>query len=222
MRWIALCLLVFAVPPAAATEALLETGFDHYFNLEYDEALEVFRKVAKDSPGKAASHTNIAQGILYRELFRVGALESELVSGSNSFLRRPKMQPGEADRLEFEESIRRALELTSTALETEPDDIDALYVRGVAFGLKANYDFLVRKAWMDALRSATRSRKLHARIKAAAMARGLMCYPMGGTIDGQRGDHVLLAPPFIIDDEHVAEIVDKLGDAVDSALAEVA
>ena len=66
------------------------------------------------------------------------------------------------------------------------------------------------------------SRKLHARIKSAAMARGLMCYPMGGTIDGRRGDHVLLAPPFILEPHHIPEIVGKLGDAVDAALGEPA
>ncbi|WP_043526956.1 aspartate aminotransferase family protein [Litchfieldella xinjiangensis] len=60
--------------------------------------------------------------------------------------------------------------------------------------------------------------KLHARIKRAAMAEGLMCYPMGGTLDGRRGDHVLLAPPFILDDSHLDELVEKLGRAVDSAL----
>jgi adenosylmethionine-8-amino-7-oxononanoate aminotransferase len=56
-------------------------------------------------------------------------------------------------------------------------------------------------------------------VKAEAMARGLMCYPMNGTIDGQQGAHVLLAPPFLIDESHVAEIVEKLGGAVDAALA---
>lgn len=61
--------------------------------------------------------------------------------------------------------------------------------------------------------------KLHARIKREAMARGLMVYPMGGTIDGARGDHVLLAPPFIVDEPIVDEIVERLGDAVDAALA---
>ena len=66
------------------------------------------------------------------------------------------------------------------------------------------------------------ARKLHARIKAEAMARGLMCYPAGGTIDGRRGDHILLAPPYIIDDDHVEQIVEKLGAAVDAALAGVA
>ena len=42
-------------------------------------------------------------------------------------------------------------------------------------------------------------RKLHARVKREAMARGLMVYPMGGTIDGRSGDHVLIAPPFIVE-----------------------
>ena len=63
--------------------------------------------------------------------------------------------------------------------------------------------------------------KLHARIKAQAMARGLMVYPMGGTIDGRHGDHVLLAPPFIISDAELDVLAERLADAVDAALAEV-
>ena len=62
--------------------------------------------------------------------------------------------------------------------------------------------------------------KLHAKVKKAAMARGLMVYPMGGTIDGQRGDHVLLAPPFIVTAEQIGDIVDRLGSAIDDALAQ--
>jgi adenosylmethionine-8-amino-7-oxononanoate aminotransferase len=61
--------------------------------------------------------------------------------------------------------------------------------------------------------------KLHARIKREAMARGLMVYPMGGTIDGERGDHVLLAPPFIVGGAEVDTIVERLGEAVDAAIA---
>jgi adenosylmethionine-8-amino-7-oxononanoate aminotransferase len=63
------------------------------------------------------------------------------------------------------------------------------------------------------------ARKLNAKVKKAAMARGLMVYPMGGTIDGTRGDHVLLAPPFIVTAGQIDEIVDRLGSAVDDALA---
>ncbi len=62
------------------------------------------------------------------------------------------------------------------------------------------------------------SRRIHARVKALALEAGLICYPMGGTIDGQRGDHVLLAPPFIISDNEIDELVDKLAGAVDDAI----
>ena len=61
--------------------------------------------------------------------------------------------------------------------------------------------------------------KVSQAVKREAMARGLMVYPMGGTIDGQRGDHVMVAPPFTINGQHVAEIVDKLGASIDAALA---
>jgi adenosylmethionine-8-amino-7-oxononanoate aminotransferase len=61
--------------------------------------------------------------------------------------------------------------------------------------------------------------KLHALIKQQAMERGLLVYPMGGTIDGQRGDHVLLAPPFIVSDTELDAIVDRLKAAVDAAIA---
>jgi adenosylmethionine-8-amino-7-oxononanoate aminotransferase len=63
------------------------------------------------------------------------------------------------------------------------------------------------------------ARKLHARVKAEALARGLMVYPMGGTIDGRQGDHVLVAPPFIAAEADIDAIVERLGDAVDAAIA---
>ena len=49
--------------------------------------------------------------------------------------------------------------------------------------------------------------------KKAAFEAGLICYPMGGTIDGVQGDHILLAPPFILEDSHIGEITDKLAQA---------
>jgi adenosylmethionine-8-amino-7-oxononanoate aminotransferase len=60
--------------------------------------------------------------------------------------------------------------------------------------------------------------KLHARVKREAMTRGLMVYPMGGTADGARGDHILLAPPFIIDSGAIDRIVERLADAIDAAV----
>ena len=63
--------------------------------------------------------------------------------------------------------------------------------------------------------------KLHARVKKEAMARGLLVYPSGGTIDGARGDHALIAPPFIVREADIDTIVERLGDAVDAAVGSV-
>lgn len=63
------------------------------------------------------------------------------------------------------------------------------------------------------------ARKIAAKIKKAAFEAGMICYPMAGTIDGQTGDHVLLAPPFIITDDQIDELVQKLIGAVETAIA---
>jgi adenosylmethionine-8-amino-7-oxononanoate aminotransferase len=63
------------------------------------------------------------------------------------------------------------------------------------------------------------ARRVNARVKQAAFDAGLLCYPMGGTLDGRRGDHVLLAPPFTIDAGHVEVIVEGLAAAVDAAVS---
>ncbi|MEO9899002.1 MAG: aspartate aminotransferase family protein [Paracoccaceae bacterium] len=62
------------------------------------------------------------------------------------------------------------------------------------------------------------SKALAGRIKNAAFEQGLICYPMSGTRDGQIGDHVMLAPPFIISDAQVDELVTKLSTAIESCL----
>lgn len=87
--------------------------------------------------------------------------------------------------------------------------------RGLFIGVELVRDRATRATFDPSL-------KLYLRIKHEAMARGLLCYPMGGTVDGKHGDHVLLAPPYIIDESHLAEIVDKLPKAVNAALAQCA
>lgn len=87
--------------------------------------------------------------------------------------------------------------------------------RGLFWGLELVADRATKQPFDPA-------RKLHARIRAEAMARGLMVYPMGGTIDGRSGDHVLLAPPFIANAGHIDTIVERLGDAIDAATLTVA
>ncbi|MCO8321779.1 aspartate aminotransferase family protein [Burkholderia cenocepacia] len=61
--------------------------------------------------------------------------------------------------------------------------------------------------------------KLHAAVKREAMQRGLMVYPMGGTIDGVHGDHILIAPPFVCTAQQIDTIVERLSGAIGAALA---
>ncbi|MCP5264668.1 MAG: aspartate aminotransferase family protein [Burkholderiaceae bacterium] len=86
--------------------------------------------------------------------------------------------------------------------------------RGLFFGLEMVADRATKRPFAP-------QAKLHAAIKREAMARGLMCYPMGGTIDGRQGDHVLLAPPYIIEDSHLELIVTRLAASIDAAIERI-
>lgn len=79
--------------------------------------------------------------------------------------------------------------------------------RGLFWGLELVADKAAKTPFEPALR-------VHARVKKAALEAGLMCYPMGGTLDGVRGDHVLLAPPFIVEERQLDELVGKLDEAL--------
>jgi len=86
--------------------------------------------------------------------------------------------------------------------------------RGLFWAIELVEDRATRKPF-------DRKFKLHQRIKAAAFEGGLACYPSGGTMDGQSGDHVLLAPPYIATPDEIDAIVDRLGTAVDTAIKSV-
>jgi adenosylmethionine-8-amino-7-oxononanoate aminotransferase len=113
------------------------------------------------------------------------------------------------------DAVKRNGETLRTALEARfggHAHVGDVRGRGLFIGLELVRDRAAKTPFEPGLR-------LHAAVKREAMERGLMCYPMGGTIDGRHGDHILLAPPFIIGERHVSEIVDKLGTAIDAALA---
>ena len=83
------------------------------------------------------------------------------------------------------------------------DYIGDIRGRGLFIGIEIVKDKTTKAAFDPAL-------QLHKKLKQAAMDNGLICYPMGGTVDGKQGDHVLLAPPFILSDQHIDELIDKL------------
>ena len=189
---------------APLPDPLAERGYQQFYNLEFPESLATFHAEVIKSPNSPDAYNHIAQAVLYREMFRSGALESELVTGSNPFLRREGLNPTKKDDQQFQDSINRALALCDARLQANPNDVQALYAQGVSYGLRGNYHFLVRKAYTDALRDATSARKAHARVTEldpnfndARLVQGVYDYMLGslsptwrmlGFFAGFRGD----------------------------------
>jgi tetratricopeptide (TPR) repeat protein len=158
----AFCLLLLAANLLPAQD--VSEGYDHFYNLEYDDAIRCFTADTEQHPDNPDAWNHLAHAILYRAMFRSGALESELVSGSNPFLHRDKVKITAADNEEFDHAIGQAMDLAQSRLIDQPDDPKALGALGVSYGLRANYNFLVRKAWTDSLHDATNARKAHRRL----------------------------------------------------------
>ena len=79
--------LYAANPPI---DSLIAAGNEAFYNLDYDQAIAAYEKAVAANPDNPAYHNFVAQSLLYREMFRDGALESELVSGNNSFSAPPE------------------------------------------------------------------------------------------------------------------------------------
>ena len=197
-------LLALIASSLGGQQPLIDEGFTHFYNLDYDQAIAVFEKAIAQYPGLPDLHNHLAQTLIFREMFRNGALESELVSGSNSFLRRPKLNPTPETGKRILDEIAKAMALADARLKRNPNDTAAMYASGIALGLRSNYFWVVKKAWHDALRDATAARKLHNRISElepnnvdARLVQGLddyivgslpLGYKMLGFLIGVRGD----------------------------------
>src|SRR5689334_7624947 len=184
MRTTVLWMALLAAPVCA--QSLTEEGFSHFYNLEYDEAIASFEKAIAQNPSVPDYHNHLAQSLIFREMFRDGALESELVSGNNSFLRRPKLNPSPQVEKEILDEIAKSMALCDARLKTSPNDTKAMYALGIAYGLRSNYYWVVKKAWHDSLKDATAARRLHNRISAlepnnvdARLVQGLHDYIVG-------------------------------------------
>jgi tetratricopeptide (TPR) repeat protein len=157
------CLVLAGAAAVLAEDPPVSKGFEYFYNLQYDESIAEFSRQVAEQPNEPSGYNHLAQAILYRDMFRAGALESELVSGTNPFLRRSKVDASPEDQRRFDQAIGRAMGLAQASLKRNPNDTQALYALGVSYGLRANYNFLVRKAWRDSLRDATSARRCHSR-----------------------------------------------------------
>ncbi len=179
-------LLLASAALVQSEDSLVVHGYQRFYNLDYDQALDDFSAYAALHPDDPQAFNHVAHAILYRDLFRSGALETEMVTGNNPFLRRASGEPPPADRQAFDRNIDRAMELARARLAKNPRDTEALYALGISHGLRANSCFLIRRAWRDALGDALAARRAHVRVSQidpknidARLVQGLHDYVVG-------------------------------------------
>lgn len=152
--------LLIAANGYAAAEPFISPGFDHFYNLEYEQAIAYFETAIQEKPGEPDRYNHLAQALLFREMLRAGALESELVSGANPFLRREKLEPSPEVVRRFDWAILQAKEKSQARLDSNDADNRARYALCVAHGFVGNWGFLVTQQYLSSLRSLTTSRRL--------------------------------------------------------------
>jgi tetratricopeptide (TPR) repeat protein len=153
--------------------------------MEYDTAIHDFELALQAHPDDPFAVNHLLQAIFIRELDCEGALNAELYMGDGFF--HAQRVPVDANvEAQIKELTKRALELSASRLETNPNDVDALYARGVTGAIRAGYMALVEKAWFAALRSALGSYDDHEQVLRlspdytdANLVVGLYSYAMG-------------------------------------------
>src|ERR1039457_5063741 len=113
-------LLALVASPLGGQQSLVDAGFTDFYNLDYDQAIAVFEKAIARNPGQPDLQNHLAQTLIFREMYRDGALESELVSGNNSFLRRSKLNPTPETEKRILDEIAKAMALADARLKQNP------------------------------------------------------------------------------------------------------
>jgi tetratricopeptide (TPR) repeat protein len=144
-------------------DAPTRSGFEHLYNLEYDQAVREFELALKAHPDDAAATNHMLSAVMFRELVRIGALDTELYS-KNSFLTSKQFPMDPKIQAQIKSLMERALQLEETRLKANANDVEALYARGVTRATRSLYIGLIDKAWFAALRSAVGARRDHERV----------------------------------------------------------
>jgi len=173
-----LCFLFVACPATAAhaqatrppdmlsyrpNDPLNATAFDHFYNLDYDRAVQEFEQVLQRHADDPFAVNHLLAAVLFRELYRMGALNTGEYA-NDSFIATPHRPADPKVRQQIKDLVQRALKLSEKRLSADPDDVEALYARGVTRAQFSTYTALVERAWFSALRNAVGARHDHERV----------------------------------------------------------
>ena len=144
-------------------DALNLTAFNHFYNLDYDRSVQEFEQILQRHQDDPFAVNHLLSAVLFRELYRMGALNTGEYA-NDSFIHAAHRPADAKAQQRIKDLVHRALALEEKRLKTNPNDVDALYARGVTRGLFATYTALVERAWFSALRNAVGARHDHERV----------------------------------------------------------
>jgi tetratricopeptide (TPR) repeat protein len=139
------------------------TAFDHFYNLDYDRAVQEFDQVLQRHPDDPFAVNHLLTAVLFRELYRMGALNTGEYA-NDSFIHAPHHKADPKAQQRIKQLVDRAQKLEEKRLKADPKDIDALYARGVTRAQFSTYTALIEHAWFSALRNAVGARHDHERV----------------------------------------------------------
>jgi tetratricopeptide (TPR) repeat protein len=152
------------VPTRAVNDPTTKKGFDYFYNLEYDKASKEFETALQAHPDDPYAVNHVLTAIVFKELFRIGALDTEAYA-SDSFIDKKYLQPLDPKVQERVNQLSdHAIALADSHLATQPNDLNALYARGITRALKSTYMGMAQHAWFAALHNAIGARHDHERV----------------------------------------------------------
>ena len=171
--FIAIILLVLvriclAAAPTISTalrppDPLNSAAFEHYYNVDYDAAVQDFERILARHPNDAFALNHLLSAIQVRELYRMGAMNSGEYSNDN-FIGQAHRPADPAQKERIKQLVQKAEKLEVAELARNPNNVDMLYARGVTRGQFALYTALIERAWFSALRNAVGARRDHERV----------------------------------------------------------
>jgi tetratricopeptide (TPR) repeat protein len=139
------------------------TAFNHFYNLDYDRAVQEFEQVLARHPDDPFAVNHLLTSTLFRELYRMGVLNTGEYA-NDTFISAPHRPADPKIKQRINDLIKRALQLEEKRLAANPNDVEALYARGVTRAQFATYTALIERAWFSALRNAVGARHDHERV----------------------------------------------------------
>ena len=145
-------------PTRANNDVDTRKGFDYFYNLDYDKSIHEFELALQAHPDDPFAVNHLLSGVIFKELLRIGALDTEAYSTDN-FLDKKNLVPLDPKvRERVTQLSAHSIGLSEALLAKNPNDVNALYARSVARGLRSTYMGMAEHSWIPALRSAVGAR----------------------------------------------------------------